>query len=239
MNAIRVGASYFGTKITTTGSTKTWYRRDERNPWRPISSVVFENILEPPWARAPALSKKPAPFHFNTYTRREIALRKKKRRKREWMLKAFMLARGEEVNKYTLDLKMDELYANSKTELAEFVNGSRYTNQKKVTTGYITYDNPDDFSYERFGSEASQALYEDGEFNDEMTSPIGEFKASHVPPLDAKAMRTGDRRYTNSSDTVGASPRADNELLKWSLALNFDDYNESWKNIGVSSSSHK
>ena len=231
MNAIRVGASYFGTKVATTGSTKTWYKRDERNPWRPISSVVFENIMEPPWARAPVLEKKPAPFHFSTYTRREAAMREKKRRKREWMLKAFMLARGEEVTRGSVEMKMEELFASSQTELAEFMNGSKHT--KKEETGYITYDNPDDFSHERIGSEASNPnpnanLY-DGDFNDEMTWPMVESKPHN---------RLGFDMPQGQSD-VGLSPRADNELLKWSLALDFDDYNESWKSIGVSSSSHK
>lgn len=96
---IRVGAKYFDTAIKTFSSdTTTWYHREENNPWRPIASQLFEDVSTPPWQQdrrngtALGISKKPQPFHFSSHKRREDIIRDKKRRKREWMLKAYMLS---------------------------------------------------------------------------------------------------------------------------------------------------
>ena len=93
--SIRVGAKYFDTVVKTSAAdTATWYRRKENNPWRPIAAALVEEVLTPPWQRDAPREKKLAPFHFSTYKRREEQLREKKRRKRQWMLKAYLLATG-------------------------------------------------------------------------------------------------------------------------------------------------
>ena len=94
--SIRVGAKYFGAVVkTASADTTSWYRREENNPWRPIASQLVEEVCTPPWQqRDVPVEKKPAAFHFSTYKRREEILRQKKRRKREWMLKAYLLASG-------------------------------------------------------------------------------------------------------------------------------------------------
>ena len=63
---IRVGASYFGSIITTTNPTGDgWYRRSENNPWRPIASNVAEEITVPPWQRDKLHEKPPEPVHYS------------------------------------------------------------------------------------------------------------------------------------------------------------------------------
>jgi hypothetical protein len=90
---IRVGGSYFGTKVNSNTSTDEWYKREERNDWRPIASQAFDDILTPPWLQEGAVKKKePAPFHFSKLKRKTDLLKQKKRRRRMWLMKAYHLA---------------------------------------------------------------------------------------------------------------------------------------------------
>ena len=71
--AIRVGARYFGTVVSTTSAAGTadWYKRDECNNWRPIASHMFENIITPPWFKEASHANRPKPFHFIKLRRTE------------------------------------------------------------------------------------------------------------------------------------------------------------------------
>jgi len=89
---IRVGATYFDTKLLTATSTDNWYKREEKNPWRPLASQLFEDILAPPWQRDQVLEKAPAPFHFSLLKRKTDVVKLRKQKKREWLRKAYMLA---------------------------------------------------------------------------------------------------------------------------------------------------
>lgn len=89
---IRVGTRYFDTVVTTSTGVDAWYKRDEKNPWRPISSELITDIFVPPWMKDAVVSKKPAPFHYSRLKRKEDILKDKKRRKREWLVKAYMFA---------------------------------------------------------------------------------------------------------------------------------------------------
>ena len=89
---MRVGAKYFGAVVSTTSNMESWYKREERNPWRPLSSQLFDEILTPPWLKEAPHLKKASPFHFSSMKRKEELMRERKRRKREWMLKAYVLA---------------------------------------------------------------------------------------------------------------------------------------------------
>lgn len=94
VQALRVGARYFGAVVSTTSinGTTDWYRRDENNDWRPIASHMFDNIVTPPWFREVAHSSKPKPFHFSKLRREEDIKKARKKRRRQWMAKAYMLA---------------------------------------------------------------------------------------------------------------------------------------------------
>lgn len=89
---IRVGGSYFGTKVNSSTSTDEWYRREENNDWRPIASQSFEDILTPPWLRESLSKKEPAPFHFSRLKRKIDVQKAKKKRRRMWLMKAYRLA---------------------------------------------------------------------------------------------------------------------------------------------------
>ena len=89
---IRVGATYFDTKLLTATSTENWYKREEKNPWRPLASQLFEDILAPPWQKDLVLEKAPAPFHFSLLKRKTDVVKQRKQKKREWLRKAYMLA---------------------------------------------------------------------------------------------------------------------------------------------------
>ena len=102
---IRVGGSYFGTKVLSNTSTDEWYRREENNDWRPIASQSFEEILTPPWLQEAPVKKEPAPFHFSRLKRKTDILKEKKRRRRNWMMKAYTLA-GVELDKLTDDASL-------------------------------------------------------------------------------------------------------------------------------------
>lgn len=94
IQAIRVGARYFGAVVSTTSATgtKEWYKRDEQNDWRPIASHMFDNVATPPWYRDPAHSNKPKPFHYSKLRREEDILKARKKRRRQWMIKAYLLS---------------------------------------------------------------------------------------------------------------------------------------------------
>lgn len=90
--SIRVGARYIDTVVATTGgNTNDWYRRDERNTWRPIATSMFESTETPDWFKTSVYQSLPKPFHFSTMQRKQDILKDKKRRKREWMAKIYML----------------------------------------------------------------------------------------------------------------------------------------------------
>ena len=93
-SGLRVGVRYFDTIVSSTNiqdGSKEWYRREDNNDWRPISSHKFESIssLTPPWFREVNHSQQPKPFHYHRQYRQQdlIAIRKKK--KREWMIKLY------------------------------------------------------------------------------------------------------------------------------------------------------
>ena len=91
---IRVGTKYFGTKVTTTVGIEQWYKRDENNPWRPIASQVVNDILVPPWLKDEVpMTKKIAPFHFSRLRRQADMDKSKLRKKRDWMMKAYTMAK--------------------------------------------------------------------------------------------------------------------------------------------------
>ena len=101
--AIRVGASYFDTRVVTTGNISNWYQREDGNQWRPISSQLFEDILTPPWVAVDPVTRQPITnkknklkfFHFDGRKRRELAELEKKKKRSEWIVKLARLTQQE------------------------------------------------------------------------------------------------------------------------------------------------
>jgi hypothetical protein len=93
---VRVGSKYFGAVVSTTVGMDKWYKREEGNEWRPIASSVMNELLVPPWSRdsiAHPLKKKVDPFHFSRLRRKADVAAEKRRRKREWLTKAYRIAK--------------------------------------------------------------------------------------------------------------------------------------------------
>ena len=175
---IRVGAKYFGAVVSTSnGNCDGWYRRNENNAWRPIASEAFEDILTPPWLRK-LPPKQTQLFHYSRLRRKEDQVKFRKRRKREWLSKAYRLARFG-----TLD---------SRIEPAE-----DFDSVPIHGVGQDAYDlQPDRKSFESYSKHVSAPYFTDDEI----------FRRE-------------------SSKTKEAD---DEELLRWSQALNFDEYSKDW-----------
>lgn len=89
--SIRVGASYYSSVVSRKGQTDDWYIRDEGNYWRPIAIKFVEDTFE----EAKALKSYGAPFHHNKIRRKQDVELLRKKKQREWMAKAYRLARIE------------------------------------------------------------------------------------------------------------------------------------------------
>ena len=82
--------------MTTTVGMDQWYRREDTNPWRPIASQIMSDLVKPPWCRdeiSQPLVKKANHFHFSRLRRQSDIDVARRRKKREWMRKAHMLAK--------------------------------------------------------------------------------------------------------------------------------------------------
>lgn len=94
--SLRVGDQYFGAVLTTTAGMENWYRREENNGWRSVASELVTNAfcLNPPWSKdfhiAGNRQQRPAPFHFSQLKRKDDLEREKKKKRREWLMKAYM-----------------------------------------------------------------------------------------------------------------------------------------------------
>lgn len=107
VQALRVGARYFGAVVSTTSTTGTtdWYKRDEQNDWRPIASHMFESVASPPWYQELSHTSRPKAFHFSKLRREEDLKKARKRRRRQWMVKAYLLSTTAAANSLAAESK--------------------------------------------------------------------------------------------------------------------------------------
>ena len=94
---IKVGSKYFGLVVTTTVDMDHWYRRVDSNPWRPIASQIMSDLVKPPWCRdeiSQPVVKTSNHFHFSRLKRQSDIDGARRRKKREWMIKAHLLAKS-------------------------------------------------------------------------------------------------------------------------------------------------
>lgn len=97
VSSIRVGKTYFDARVATSTDSDSWYKRDENNNWRPIITSKFNDILTPSWLQDNNKTKKSVnPFHYSNVKRKQDILSQKKIRKREWMMKAYVLSKEKE-----------------------------------------------------------------------------------------------------------------------------------------------
>lgn len=119
VQALRVGARYFGAVVSTTSTTGTsdWYKRDEQNDWRPIASHMFENVATPPWFKEISHTSRPKAFHFSKLRREEDLIKARKRRRRQWMVKAYLLSTTAAAHSLVADSKKKNNTAHDRTNL--------------------------------------------------------------------------------------------------------------------------
>ena len=124
-----------------------WYKREENNPWRPIASQIMSDLVTPPWSRdeiSKPLQKKVNPFHFSRLRRQADLNAERKRKKREWMSKAHMIAKHGENS----DNLQDEL-ENNQPESKEIyrTEPNTYNNTGHDSKGYHNpyHSNPSDY----------------------------------------------------------------------------------------------
>ena len=95
---IRVGGRYFDSIVTTNSiNGEGWYRREDNNEWRPIAQQIFDDSDGTDWLKSTLKEKKPAPFHYSREKRTEDKVNYQKKRKKQWMLKAYRLAAGDDL----------------------------------------------------------------------------------------------------------------------------------------------
>jgi hypothetical protein len=120
---MRVGGAYFDAVLSNPVDQQGWYERKDSNPWRVIAAGLEEVFEPPPWTaldqnirttvsagQVPKYSRKSRKnpsSHFSTLRRKQDVLLEKKRRKREWMLKAYMLTAGSKGMKGGSEAKWD------------------------------------------------------------------------------------------------------------------------------------
>ena len=103
---MRVGGALYDANVTVdtsagAGGTRDWYKREDHNFWRPISHEATDDpMFETPYksmsrngeSMFKSKKMKKAHYHFSRFKRQEDVLREKKKKKREWMLKAYMFS---------------------------------------------------------------------------------------------------------------------------------------------------
>lgn len=246
---IRVGSKYFGTRVTTTVGIDQWYKRDENNPWRPIASQVFNEVLTPPWLKDDVPSiKKVVPFHFSRLRRQTDIDKSKLQRKREWMMKAYSMAKqamddAEEVAATEGALGHHHGWgAESKQyhpQMPSVPSGGHHSSSSHPNNQY-EYKRADYYEYKdgRNAGEKSGGSVEgrgndynhdnDRHFADEKYSdPISPLHAPSPPkPRHAQFQLPTDAKATKVED--------DTDLLKWTMTLDYDEYAKDWRQLATS-----
>jgi hypothetical protein len=265
---IRVGQKYFDTVVSTSSASGTdkWYKREENNPWRPIAAQLIVDTFAPPWAREDdgtlEVRKPLKHFHFSRARRREDVIRDKKRRKREWMLKAYMAAAmREEDNCHSESPSPRDSYHDLYQSYGgvEGKGGEGKGDEPDLKIQGTTHTRSHEYipSKQRGGrrdsirsDEDDQNLLLDAQEYAERMAKMHTGVHSTLSPT--KSMRAdsrdkGDRKdrgsdakrediYDLNYYNVGKGYDADanEDLLKWSLALDFEEYSKEWSTLATS-----
>jgi hypothetical protein len=202
-SSIRVGAKYFNTTITTTNlSGEGWYRRGDFNNWRPISTLALNEAFtqsgamrrdDIPFGVTRPEDKTAKPFHFSRLVRTVDIVRERKRRRREWMVKSYLLSVAAK----------DRASLRRNPALAD-IAATREALETRI-------------------NEADE----------------GPARVSYPRVIEARSM-DGDAIYDQVMQEYEAKQRGtkadfiDEELLRWSMQLDFEAYNKGWATLGVS-----
>jgi hypothetical protein len=110
---IRVGAKSFDAKVSSTVHMDKWYQREENNPWRPIIPSKLVDMLNPV---SSAISYQSTSKSCKQLTRKQDIAQRRKQKKREWMMKAYMYATKLE------DIKNDDQLFDEVQRIQHYIN---------------------------------------------------------------------------------------------------------------------
>jgi hypothetical protein len=236
--AMRVGTRYFDTVVTSNVPADRWYQREERNHWRPISSQLLFELFTPQWAahqqQMQLLQRgdRAKAFHYSKLQRKQDILQHKKRRRREWMVKAYLLgnlgtlnpagrkdAKGDE-NEFD-----DENIDDGDGDALDAGNNAAVANlrQKEIVDWVYSMEHMKDQQkllqqQQKFiGSTAARPMNDFGSFTDSLESLSVNMKIDIV----VGGQKKGAQGSSLNGNVGGAAVEKDNssneELLKWRL----------------------
>lgn len=242
VNRIKVGTKYFDTVVSVPyGATENWYRREEQNPWRSISSQIFENIETPPWYRDTPHVSKPKPFHFNRQKRQEELLKEKKRKKRQWMMKAYLMASDNNNNNDNQSSEREDKHENHPMNITmpsldpqprQYDLDQKYSDQLDFFQSDSKNNNNNNNSTVRLDPNISVM--------DNIQKETGYMYNKNSTLLSSKPFHNNNNNksdYKNNKimEDEFSLPSDDMlDLVDWSSALNFEDYSRDWALMGTS-----
>lgn len=251
LSTIRVGSRLFEASVSAATNMNTWYRREENNEWRTISATKVEELFNPPdYLRSTSDYRNlhtAKQFHYSRLRRQQDILNERKRRKREWMMKAYMMTATRKNSE--ISVPSEEFDSLAKADYKEAALGhssgyksggdrGRLVDSKKVDSS---------FNYEgelrRFESRALR-LGSPSEHDFDVLDP--DFEASQSKSSISVQVQHNQQSkrslqvsapaaaYRESKLGPGAEGGAEEDLLMWSMALDFDAYSNDWLALGTS-----
>jgi hypothetical protein len=230
---IRVGGAYFESVVTTEESSG-WYQRQDANPWRVISSEVDDlfdhqpySVFDPSEAMEGLDTSlvaqyrrktKMKSFHYSTLKRQQDVDQARKRKKREWMLKAYLLTAGSKGINYESEqgsLASETFRRHRAESNDEESNADRYGDEM------MYYDKKIEMCDSGSGSESSRNI---AEYADSKRDSSGNGRASGKSKSgakssgskqDAKGSRSQSQSQYQPPITDELDGGAEDALLKW------------------------
>lgn len=153
------------------------------------TTTAFEDILTPPWLREKPHTKEPQMFHFSKLKRKEDLKKFRKQRRREWMMKAYLIAQG-----------ADDVNRAAESDL-----------------NYVGIE--------------SNTEYED---ESQMLQQIEQRQYNNIRGDDGEGKTETFEAYSKQNSFYTEADIPDEDILKWSMSLDFDDYSRDWMATGTS-----
>lgn len=246
---LKVGVKYFDTVVSTTVGADRWYQREENNSWRNISSQLLTDMFTPAWLHdVQAMRKKPAPFHYSQLRRKQDILLHKKRRRRQWMVKAYLMGHVDAASELADEQPMypgrdnvqgDDAVRTDRSQIIHWVNEqeqakeSRNHDHRRAVLDDDRLDR-NSITDSSFGRSMNTGLSASQHKNDMKFFEYGKEQSNkhhvYMPAALAKDKDVLAKAMTTTADNADTHE----DLLKWSAALDFDEYSSQWSAIATS-----
>ena len=229
-------------QVTTTVGIDQWYKRDEKNPWRPIASQVMSDYMAPPWLKDEiAHARRAQPFHFSRLRRQADIDKEKMRRKREWMMKAYTLAKHATESKEGDD-EDDDSIGGARYREAKYGHGGgdrwvRPDNQYEGPGAPAEYKESKGVAYGPSGDKGGYDVRRHDPYDDGAPpQPQLQQQPPRAEAKNGKAARHATFALPNDRDRdePKRTEMDDAQLLKWTMTLDFDAYVSDWGMVATS-----